>query len=97
MLGVYRLITRQFPTCKLSPAILARLIMQSNKIRDPRFIRANQKISVNVPLNQTPTLKSIAKKFKIDLQKLHKLNPAVQQYTTSLPHNAEIRLPKDQT
>ncbi len=69
------------------------LIQRQNGISDPRKIRLNQKLKIELPLENGPSLKQVAIENKIKIETLQKLNYSILNADKSLPAGIKIRIP----
>lgn len=91
---VVQRLKKQYPQCAQSTTVLKSMFVRSNKLKNEHAIRSGQNLVLDFPLQRPATLGDIAKKYSVDITKLHELNPAITKTNTALPRNATLRIPK---
>lgn len=81
------------PPVNLSINQVATIIQKQNGIKNGA-VSAGQELKVALPIARKMTLGEIAVKYKIALDQIQALNPAIISSDKALPENYEIRLPK---
>ncbi len=91
---VIQRLKKQHPQCAQSTALLKSMFVRSNKLKNEHAIRSGQNLVLDFPLQRPATLGDIAKKYSINITKLHDLNPAITKTNVALSKNATLRIPK---
>ncbi|PID51982.1 MAG: hypothetical protein CR972_04260 [Candidatus Moraniibacteriota bacterium] len=91
---LHKQLTRSYKSFKQSVTYIKKEIIQQNNITNPNKIISGKKITIDIPIQQPTTLLHIAKKYNINITRLHKLNPAIRSLNAPISHNTKIRIPK---
>lgn len=91
---VIQQLKKQYPKCTHSTTVLKSMFVRSNKLKNEHSIKSGQSLVLDFPLQRPATLDDIAKKYSVDITKLHALNPAITTTATAILKNTILRIPK---